>query len=119
MGYYVTCTGEVTLRDGDVPAAFEKLKGHSSIPQWLSHVNEPTFDDLLWSMFEDTQIDDHTIQFAGCVKWRQDHLDFFEIIAPFVRDGEVHFIGEDHASEGYRWTNGVRERLVQTWVVMP
>lgn len=122
MGYYVTTTGSITLHPDAKEAAFTALKEHDEIGRWLINPATDGFDELLFSMFEEFETDENdewdTIIFSSTVKWRQAHLDFFEVLGPFIKSGEIHCVGEDHAADGWRWADGHTYQLRQTWEVV-
>jgi len=84
MGYYASGGGEIHLRPNLTESEWEKVKGI---------VNDCDIFDGLWLYSED-----NTILVSHGDKYRSDWVaDFMHCIQPFVKDGELIFVGEDNA----------------------
>ncbi|BCJ76778.1 hypothetical protein CS0771_63220 [Catellatospora sp. IY07-71] len=71
---------------------------------------DPTLADIVWAAAGALTRDGDWIEFAfdeeGDPKWSDSATAFYVAIAPFVREGTVHFDGEDGSHWSYTYTDG-------------
>lgn len=114
MGYAVVPAGRLHLPESEDGAAVAAVRAAWAVrtgrPRPETVDRSATLADIVWAAAGALTRDGDWIEFAfdeeGDPKWSDWATAFYVAIAPFVREGTVHFDGEDGSHWSYTYTGG-------------